>query len=76
MGNGGEPGDDTGVGEVRGLGKGLDRRALAEEWAGALALAAHNLRADMEPGLCTVVTQVYVEKNSPGFIDGFRVSLV
>ena len=74
MGNG--EGDGTGVGEVRDLGRDLDRRALAEAWAEALARAAHNLRADMEPGLCTVVTQVYVEKNSPGFIDGFRVSLV
>ena len=76
MGNGDEPGDGTGVGEVTGLGKGLDRRALAEAWAEALARAAHNLRAEQEPGLRTVVTQVHVKTNSPGFIDGFRVSLV
>jgi hypothetical protein len=72
MGNG----DGTGVGEVTDLGQDLDRRELADAWAEALARAAHNLRANMEPGLCTVVTQVYVKTNSPGFIDGFRVSLV
>jgi hypothetical protein len=66
--------EEPGVGIVLGIGRNPTKR-LSEYWDDALAAAANSLDPGQEPGEFTVKTHVFVEKNSPGFVDGFRVSL-
>lgn len=67
-------GSERGVGVVQGIGPKPEKSLLAY-WEDALKAAANSLGPDDEPGEFTVSTEVYVKANSPGFIDGFKVSL-